>query len=84
MREKTLPPPENISICKTSTYVEHSQLLGFMNLNIRLITRTHLFQYITVLEADTLVTKEVENPDFVVLRKFTEDGLTMVKPGTIY
>ena len=55
-----------------------------MNLNIRLITRTHLFQYITVLEADTLVTKEVENPDFVVLRKFTEDGLTMVKPGTIY
>jgi hypothetical protein len=37
-----------------------------------------IFQYITVLEGDTLVTKEVADPESVVLRKFDDAGLTMV------
>jgi len=30
------------------------------------------------LEDDTLVTKEVDDPESVVLRKFSDEGLTMV------
>ncbi len=35
-------------------------------------------QYVTVLEDDTLVTKEVGDEGSVVHRKFTDAGLTMV------
>ena len=36
-------------------------------------------QYVTVLDGDTFFTKEVLDPESVVTRKFTDEGLTMVR-----
>ncbi len=34
-------------------------------------------KYVTTLEGDTLVTKEIGEPDNIATRKFTDDGLIM-------
>ena len=44
-----------------------------------LLTICLQLKYLTTLEGDTLVTKDLNEPSAIVTRKFTDDGLCMVK-----
>ena len=48
------------------------------------ITIVLIFQYITTLDGNTLVTKKLNAPEAEFHRSFTDDGMTLVTRPTIY